>query len=162
MTDEEFERLKAAEKEHLRAKKKLQAALKQLRQKKQVRSAVDQLARSAQAALGRASELIDRLTAETARDEARPDVALDAEAAGVSDDSGDKDVEAFEAARRTEQARDLVRQMKQAQRIPAAPRSPETDRPPTDDATADATSSEDDLSTSPSDDLPEKTIGRMR
>lgn len=156
MTDEEFERLKAAEKEHLRAKKKLQATLKQLRQKKQVRSAVERLARSAQSALDRASELIDRLTAETARDEARLDVALDNETVDATDDA----VAAYEAERRDEEARALVRQMKHAQRIPS--RSPDTARAPTDDSEAGATSSDDDLSTSSSDDLPDKTIGRMR
>lgn len=158
MTDEEFERLKAAEKEHLRAKKKLQATLNQLRQKKQVRSAVDRLARSAQSALDRAAELIDRLTAETTRDEARLDVALDDE----SIDTAENAVETFEAERSAEQARELVRQMKQAQRIPSAPRSPDTEPAPADDAETGATSSDDDLSTPPSDDLPEKTIGRMR
>lgn len=161
MTDEEFERLKAAEKEHLRAKKKLQATLQQLRQEKQVRSAVDRLARSAQSALDRASELIDRLASETARDEARLDVALDPEATDSSDASGDEAVAAYEAERSAEQARALVRQMKQAQRIPSAPRGPDSNAP-AEDAEPDATSSEEERSTSSSKDLPEKTIGRMR
>jgi hypothetical protein len=162
MTDEEFERLKAAEKEHLRAKKKLQATLKQLRQKKQVRSAVDRLARSAQSALDRASELIDRLASETARDEARLDVALDPEAADPSDASGDEAVAAYEAERSAEQARALVRQMKQAQRIPSTPRASDSEHAPANNSRPDATSSEEERSTSSSEDLPEKTIGRMR
>jgi len=168
MTDEEFKRLKEAEKEHLRVKKKLQATLNSLRRKKQVRSAVDRLARSAQSALDRASDLIDRLATETARDEARLDVALD-EDASEAIGSSDADVDAFEKEHRAEQARELIRQMKQVQRIPSSPRAAKThhDSAGDDDASADAspsdaTSSDDTLSTSPSDELPEKTIGRMR
>lgn len=164
MTEEEFERLKAAEKDHLRAKKKLQATLQSLRQKKQVRSAVDRLARSAQQALDRASELIGQLARETARGEARLDVVLDHDADSSPDES---ELAAFEEDRRADQAHDLVRQMKQAQRIPSASRS--TPPSSTDDAASEepsedgATSSGIDRSTSSTrDDLPEKTIGRMR
>jgi hypothetical protein len=170
MTNEEFERLKAAEKEHLRAKKKLQDTLKSLRRNQQVRGAVDRLARSAQSALDRASDLIGQLTSETARDEARLEMALDDEPRDAAAPA-DPDVEAYEAKQDADRARDLVRKMKQAQRVPPPPvpskpsgrtgRSKKT----SDNASGRATSSADDLSTSPSstdDDLPDKTIGRMR
>lgn len=167
MTKEEFERLKAAEKEHLRAKKKLQATLKSLRRKQNVQSAVDRLARSAQHALDRASDLIGQLTSESARAEARLDVALDDDMHDAAPPA-DADVEAYETKRKAERARELVRQMKQAERVPSPPESTSsapldrTDEPSSD---AGATSPANDLSTSSPDDedsLPEKTIGRMR
>ena len=169
MTNEEFERLKAAEKEHLRAKKKLQATLKSLRRKQTVRSAVDRLAQSAQSALDRASDLIGQLTRETAHDEARMDMALDDELRDAPS-SSDSDVEDYEAEQDADRARDLVRKMKQMQRvppppIPSAPSGGSANTKKSDENDDDATSSADDLSTSSSghdDDLPEKTIGRMR
>lgn len=170
MTNEEFERLKAAEKEHLRAKKKLQDTLKSLRRNQQVRGAVDRLARSAQSALDRASDLIGQLTSETAHDEARLEMALDDELRDA-DAPADPDVEAYEAKQDADRAHDLVRKMKQVQRVPPPPvpskpsgrtgRSKKT----SDKTSGRATSSADDRSTSSSstdDDLPDKTIGRMR
>lgn len=162
MTDEEFERLKEAEKEHLRAKKKLQEALQSLQRKQRVRETVNRMARSAQSALDRASDLIGRLTTEAAHDEARLDVALDASDDAASDDA---EIEVFEAKRRAARARTLIRQMKQAEGAAAprrAHRTPPHASPASDEHTPDATESDDDRSTSSSDDLPEKTIGRMR
>lgn len=165
MTDEEYQRLKEAEKEHLQAKKKLQETLQALQRKQGVREAVNRMARSAQGALDRASDLISKLTAETARDEARLDVATDA-----TDDvsSGDADIEAFEAKRRAEHARMLVRQMKQSQALSRSSSSRTTSNAPPSKTVGSkkrsptATSSDEGLSTSDPDDLPEKTIGRMR
>ncbi len=171
MTNEEFERLKAAEKEHLRTKKKLQATLKSLRRKQNIRSTVDRLAKSAQSALDRASDLIGQLTNESARGEARLEMALDDE---LHDDkpSADPDVEAYEAKQDTARARQLVRTMKQMQRVPPPPvpskpsgQTARSQKASADENNADATSADDDLSASSSDDdddLPEKTIGRMR
>lgn len=159
MTDEEFERLKEAEKEHLRAKKKLQDALTALQRKQRVRDVVHRMADSAQNALDRAADLIGRLTAEAAHDEARLDVAMeDTDTAGADA----AEVEAFEAKRRTARAQELVRQMKQGEG--AAPRKTIGSAP--DEAPAErtpgATEADEDRSTSSTDDLPEKTIGRMR
>jgi len=171
MTNEEFERLKAAEKEHLRAKKKLQATLKSLRRKQKVRSTVDRLAKSAQSALDRASDLIGQLTNETAHDEARLEMALDDERRDDESSAG-PDVEAYETKQDADRARELVRKMKQQQRVPPppVPSKPSGQRARSETASADesdagATSADDDLSTPSSggeDDLPEKTIGRMR
>ena len=165
MTNEEYQRLKEAEKEHLQAKKKLQEALSTLQRKKRVRDAVNRIAHSAQSALDRASDLIGQLTAETARDEARFEVAMDAQAKDDTPASDDTDVAAFEAERRAARARTLVRQMKQARgassrTISKSSRRSESSSP--NEVSPPATSSDDDLSTSSTDDLPEKTIGRMR
>lgn len=167
MTDEEYRRLKEAEKEHLRAKQKLQKTLQVLQRKQGVRDVVNRMARSAQGALDRASDLISKLTAETARDEAHLDVAMDA--VGDADAStDDPDVEAFEAKRRAEHARMLVRQMKQSQALsgPSSSRMTSSASPSetsgSEKRSSPATSSGEDLSTSDPDDLPEKTIGRMR
>lgn len=170
MTNEEFERLKAAEKEHLRAKKKLQATLTSLRRKQKVRSTVDRLAKSAQSALDRASDLIGQLTSESARDEARLEMALDDELRDA-EPSADSDVEAYEKKQDADRARALVRKMKQLQRVPpppvpSNPPGPTRSKKGSSDANGEgATSSGEDLSTPSSgddDDLPEKTIGRMR
>lgn len=171
MTDEEYQRLKEAEKEHLRAKKKLQETLQALRRKQGVRDAVQRMARSAQSALDRASDLIGRLAAETARGEARLDLSLgerdEVDAASASDD---EELASFEEERRAARARTLIRQMKQPRTRSEGPPShrqrTESSRSdeasPSDGRGSAATSSDEDLSTSSTDDLPDKTIGRMR
>lgn len=168
MTDEEYQRLKEAEKEHLRAKKKLQQALQTLRRKQRVRDAVDRIARSAQGALDRASDLIDKLTSETAHNEARFEIARD-EVDDSDAPASDSELDAFEAERRAARARQLIQQMKQAKSVSASRKrkSRSSDEAqassPSDESASGATSSDKDLSTSSTDDdLPDKTIGRMR
>lgn len=161
MTEEEFERIKEAEKEKLRAQKKLAKLKKTLRRKQSIRSAVQRMAEGAQSVLSRSTDWMEQLTSETARQQARLEVALDA----IEDDEpeSDTDVEAYEAEREAKRAKELIRQMKQGRAKKSTDRSKrgasESDSAESSDS--DATDSATGPSTS-DDDLPEKTIGRMR
>ena len=159
MTEEEFQRIKEAEKEHLRAKKQLAELKRTLRRKKKIQSTVESMARGASSLLRRSADLVEQLGSDAARKQARLEVALDDTDAAPSKED-EADVAAYEAEQRAQRARQLIRQMKQDGGTSA--RSTRSDEAPSSSSPAtDATSSPDDRSTTNDDDLPEKTIGRM-
>jgi hypothetical protein len=137
MTDEEFERLKEAEKDHLRAKKRLRATLDALKRRHRSRSVVEQMKRGAERLLDETESLVDALRRTVARRTGRLEVALDDEAS----------LEADEQALREERAESLLRQYKAAQSPGGRTAGPDAPEAEGDDATTDG---------------PDKTIGRMR
>lgn len=154
MTEEEFQRIKEAEKEHLRAKKRLAELKRSLARKKKIQSTVASMAHGASSLLRRSADLVEQLGSEAARKQARLEVALDDASDTVPADT-DEDLAAYEADQRTKRARELIRLMKQESGDPSAP----TEEP---SSSPGATSSADHRSTTDDDDLPEKTIGRMQ
>lgn len=140
MTDEEFERLKAAEKEHLREKKRMRKTLKALKRRNRAEGILQKMKHGAQRLLAETESLVDTLRSQVARDEAKLEVAIDEE------DQVD-DLHEAEEELREERAESLVRQYKAASSSVSA--RPEPGEP-----------EETDEASSP--DGPDKTIGRMR
>ncbi len=141
MTDEEFERLKEAEKEHLRAKKRLRGTLEALKRRHRSRSVVEQMKRGAERLLDETESLVDALRRTVARRTGRLEVALDEEGASL---------EADEQALREERAEALLRRYKAAHSPGRGTGRPGEQKPLDADSTADGP------------ETPEKTIGRMR
>jgi hypothetical protein len=137
MTDEEFERLKEAEKAHLREKKRLQRQLAALKARRETEGLVARMKRGAERLLAETESLVEALRGVDAGRAARLDVALDEAGEAPEDPSAPAE------ARREERATALLRHYKAAEG--EAPASDEPD----DDAAAPP-------------DGPEKTIGRMR
>ena len=141
MTNEEFEQLKAAEKEHLRTQKRLRALRDALKRRHRSQSVVERMKRGAERLLDETESLVESLRRTVARDTGRLELALGDE---VLDDEAS--LEADEQALREERAETLLRQYKAAH-------SPDGRAARSDEAAAD-----DDATT----DGPDKTIGRMR
>lgn len=139
MTDEEFERIKEAEKEHLRAKRELRTRLAALKKRNRVQSIVQDMQQGAQRLLRDTESLVDTLRAQVARSEARLEVAADTEA--------HEDLHEADEALREERAERLVRQYKAASG-PVATRS--------------RRSAEEEETRNASQEGSDKTIGRMR
>lgn len=159
MTPEEFERIKEAEKEHLRALKKLKKAVRGLERSKSIAQSVTKMSSSSQSALETHENMVDKLALETAHYEARLDVALESAKEHQERDAADEALMKADAEMQKERARSLVEQLREEMAVPepdageAVAESPETHRSESDEQDDDA---ED---TGP---LPEKTIGRMR
>ncbi len=145
MTDEEFQRIKEAEKKHLRAKKRLQRTLKALKQRNEVQSVVQRMKQGAVRLLDETESLVDSLRRNVARSEARFELTLDDE------QIEDEDLHEAEEALREERAEVLVRRMKAEEEASSRPRP---------SITADETSDAD-ADDEPEQEGPDKTIGRM-
>lgn len=142
MTDEEFQRLKEAEKEHLRAKKRLLARLAALKKRRQSQSLVQRMTSGAERLLKETEALVHSLRETVAKREARVELVLD--------EDGDEDLREADEALREERAEQLLRQYKAGQSEG--------------ETFADRAASEEE-GTPDSGDVqkgPEKTIGRMR
>lgn len=133
MTEDEFQRIKEAEKEHLRTKKRLRRTLKALKRQNRVQDVVRSMTEGARRALQTTKAHIAAVQREQARREAQVDAVLDA---------NEDDLAEADDALRDERAEALVRQYK------AASRSRRSD-----EETSGAPKRE------PNE--PEKTIGRM-
>jgi hypothetical protein len=186
MTREEFERIKEAEKEHLRALKKLKQTVRGLERQKSVNNALTDLASTTGNILDEHTALVEKLAEETAMQEARFEVALEsiesdeavAQQQALQDEA---DLAKIEEERQQGRARDLVNQVKIQMgttdvggRRSASPKDVRGDNPTTQgpkkdrptgrrsrDETADATRSG--TSAAANDDsIPDKTIGKMR
>ena len=107
MTPEEFQRYKEAEKAHLRKLKELKKAVHTLERQKSMRSAVEKIAEG-QDLLEKQKDLVDELALDTARHEARLDMALDSE---VDAETAEK-AELMEEELQRERAQALVKQLK--------------------------------------------------
>ena len=145
MTDEEFERLKAAEKEHLRDKKRLQKQLAALKKRQRAQGLVQKMKQGAERLLRETESLVDTLRRQVASSEAQLEVAAEA------DDRVD-DLHEAEEELREERAESLVRQYKAATGEVSSSSGTET--------SDEGDGSESDSASTP--DGPEKTIGRMR
>ena len=159
MTPEEFERIKEAEIEHLRALKKLKKAVRGLERSKSIAQSVTKMSSSSQSALETHENMVDKLALETAHYEARLDVALESAKEHQERDATDEALGQADAELQKERARSLVEQLREEMAVPepdageAVAESPGPRRSESDEQDDDA---ED---TGP---LPEKTIGRMR
>ncbi len=143
MTDEEFERIKAAEKDHLRAKQRFQETMEALKRQNKVQSTVRQMRTAANRLLRDNEDLVTRLRSWTARQAARLEGALAPESA-----TGDDDLAEAEEELREARAAELVRQYKAASAERQRSEGEETERTTDPDAADEP--------------LPDKTIGRMR
>jgi len=142
MTDEDFERLKAAETEHLRAQKRLRATLDAVKRRTQSERVVQRMKRGAERLLGETESLVDALHRAVAQGTARLEAIFEADA------PRDTDLDEAEEALREERAEALLRRYKAAQSTTRRAQSDAEDRDESDpDSTPDG---------------PEKTIGRMR
>lgn len=145
MTDDEFQRLKEAEKKHLRAKKRLQRTLRALKQRNKVQGVVQRMKQGAVRLLDETESLVDALRRSVAQDQARFEVALD------DDLVEDEALHEADEALREERAEALVRRMKAEEE--------------TSSARSDVSIDADEASASAADDSapegPDKTIGRM-
>ena len=102
MTDEEYERIKEDEKEHLRKMKALKDAARRLQRAKKTQGAAEGLNR-VQDLLDESSTLAHRLDEEAAQGEARLDLALGADDEtedGSTDDAPDAETRARALVRR--------------------------------------------------------------
>jgi hypothetical protein len=148
MTDEEFERLKEAEKKHLREKKQMRRTLEALKKRNRAEGILQKMKHGAQRLLRETESLVDTLQSKGARNEAQLEVALD------QSDSLD-DLHDAEEALRDERAESLVRQYKAA----SGPASSQSKR----ETESDSSGMESDVEAPESaPQEPEKTIGRMR
>lgn len=150
MTPEEYQRLKEAEKEHLRSLRKLKQTVRSLQRQKKLTDAVENVTTRPMDALSDHDALVQELALETARNEARLDVALES----ISQDSVEeaaRDAEAEDTLRKAKAA-ELVRQLRSQVDAgvpgPAGPRTESTSPNAKDSGARDR--------------LPEKTIGRMK
>ncbi len=147
MTPEEFERLKAREREHLEKMRELKRAVGQLERQRSVADALTRLQNAAQDLIDRNTDLVDDIARETAFLEARSDIALEEERQKPASDSGIADEELQRL-----RAQKLIEEIKQESATTSekdAPAEPRADRTVDNDEQRDR-------------DTPEKTIGRMR
>lgn len=185
MTEEEYNKIKEAEKRRLRAKKRLKQLQQTSKRSSDTASLVAKMKQAGASLLRDTRSLVDKLSADVARSQARLEVALD-DVEGLDETDVDEDDAAksgrtgagadslrrYEEAQREARADAIVRQMRASTQ---SARSASSRTPPPDDAadTAEATSStttsrdpanpqdQDAPSENPDDDLPDKTIGRM-
>lgn len=146
MTDDEFQRIKEAEKDRLRAKKRLRATLESLKRRNEVQSVVRRMSRGAKRLLQKTETFADKVASQAARQAARLEVAID-------DQTGDDSLAEDEEVLREERAEALLRRLKTEEasstRSPSSP-STAAEKPGDSDAAPD-----------PADEGPDKTIGRM-
>ena len=154
MTPEEYERIKEAEKEHLRKLKQLKQQVRDLERKKKVADALDDMVKApGEDILGTHEEMMGKLQEETALREARLEIALEEQgldAATPAEPAGPSEEE-LQKARAEALVKQMKTQMGQATEPPAKKQDPASDVAP--EATDEAPTE---------DSLPEKTIGRIR
>lgn len=150
MTREEFERLKAAEREHLEKMRELKQAVGRLDRQRSVADALSRLQNAARDMIDRNADLVDEIARETAFLEARTELALEEEQARPA---APREIDEEELRRL--RAQKLIEEIKQeteseagaGTRTPPSPSKKEAD--PND-------------ASEPPESPPEKTIGRMR
>lgn len=120
MTPEEFQRLKEAEKAHLRSLQKLKEAARQLRRQQSLTQAVENIVEGPRRVLDEQEALLEQLALDTARSEARLDMAMETLPAETPPALSDEEAE---EALRAQRAQALLRQLKQEMGAPEAPPS---------------------------------------
>lgn len=153
MSPEEFNRIKEAEKEHLRKLKALKQAAGRLQRQKSIAQALGNMTQEAQQKLEANEAMVEKLAWETAEQEARMEIALDSAKAAAPDETeaAKPSHEETDEALRKARAEELVRQMKQETRTEQAALDVQANPDVRSDNAADDSS----------DVLPDKTIGRM-
>lgn len=144
MDDAEFNRIKEEEKAHLRQMRSLKRAVRLLERQRSVTSALEEMTSRSKAALEANERLIEEMAFDTARHEARLDVAMD-------DAAPEPVVDPEELARL--RARALVEDVRRQEQQNAGGTQ-----------SAHNTSTDDKSAPPPAgpESLPEKTLGRMR
>lgn len=112
MSPEEYQRIKEAEKEHLRKLKQLKEAVRTFERQKSVNQALEQMSSANRDALDTQAEMVEKLALDTAQHEARLDMALEARADEETAAERAEAAERLEEEARQARARDLIRQMK--------------------------------------------------
>lgn len=151
MTPEEFERIKKAEKEHLRKLKKLKGAHRRLERQKKMTDAVSEMTTSIRETLDVHDDMMERISMESALNEARLEIALESSGKAEFEAQEMKDEKELTRAK----AREIVRQMKAGEEI--APSESKVDAAAQTSAKPKSSEEED-----RDQGLPEKTIGRMK
>lgn len=177
MTPEEYKRIKEAEKEHLRALKKLKTQLRTAKQQNKVAEAMKNIENAPGDDITRThEEMVDRLAMDTIREEARLEMALsesgnvDAEppTEGTDDTTAEEKIVQSDAELQKLRAQQLVRQIKLQMGL-ADVKKKQNDASPVKHETHAADGEVEDAGMSegkstevtPEKELPEKTIGRI-
>ncbi len=158
MTPEEFQRIKDAEKEHLRSLKKLKQAVRNLERQKKVTGAVENISKT-ESLIDEHDSLVEKLAIETAHNEARLEVALESAAEKESIERAEEARARLDVDMQKIRAKNLVNQLKGEISEPAGSTRSESHSDKASDTDVTNESPETDQ---PKLDLPEKTIGRMR
>lgn len=177
MTPEEFKRIKEAEKEHIRALKKLKAQLRDVQRKNKVAEAMENISKAPGDEITQThEEMVDRLAMETIQGEARLEMALSETEESESTPAGTtEDLEAEEQKLRQSdaelkklRAQELVRQIKIQMGLADAKKKQNKGSAVIQEDSDHNEESEDTgknkgktLDSAPQGDLPEKTIGRI-
>ncbi len=159
MTPEEYQRIKEAEKEHLRKLKALKRTVRRLERQKKLNQALENITGGRERVLDTHEEMMEQLAMETALSEARLEMALEAEQAVTEAEARAALEEDLQKAR----ARELIRRIKLEVGSPEAAPDPPSRRAKTSPASpAEAPPEPEPDDPSPPQGLPEKTIGRMK
>ena len=166
MTSEAFEKIKEAEKAHLRKVRKLKMAVRQLERQKKISGAISEMTSSLEETLDVHDDMVQRLAADAALNEARLEIALE----HTEETDRKAQIAQDEEDLAQAQARQVVNQIRYATK-PSTSDEDSTERkeasssaatrrtplaPSSKSSGSKAKSSED------RDNLPEKTIGRMK
>ena len=155
MTPEEFEKIKEAEKDHLRKVRKLKSAVKQLERQKKISGALNDLTTSVQEKFDDHDEMMSRVAIDAALNEARLEIAMES---SQEADQG-AELEQDEADLAKAKAREVMQQFRD---MPGS--DPGVDQTESTESTTEKSSTHRVRPGKPDsrDDLPEKTIGRMK
>ena len=163
MTPEEYERIKEAEKEHLRKLRKLKEAHRQLERQAKMTRAITDMTTSMQDKLDVHDDMMNRIATDSAISEARLEMAIE------SRQEKDEDTQALEDELELTRAKaqELVRKMRESpvsEADSAASRKSRTGAERTRESGPGTDESAAESSGKPKSDdrLPEKTIGRMK
>jgi hypothetical protein len=165
MTNEEFERIKEEEKTHLREIRKLRKMAKHLRAKRSVQAALERMLDGSREVLDTHDEMVRQLAVETARHEARLDLALESPAPSLEDVAAEDDpLESLDDTLLKARARQLLDRMTAAAADEDAATVEGAKASASDPPTADPADPADQRPTDPQDDppAPRKTLGRPR
>jgi len=167
MTPEEFERIKEAEKEHLRKLKKLKEAHRQLKRQDKVTKAITDMTSSVQEKFDLHTDMMDQIAIESALNEARLEIALEAsEQADVKEQAmrDENDLAKVKAKNRIRQMKiqsdgSDASKIEKAESATTTPSTRSLGRTASTDKKKESSQSSEEESKH---DLPEKTIGRMK
>ncbi len=163
MDKDEFERLKAEEKEHLRKLKDLRQTHTVLSRQERLKRTLSQMKSSTRDLLDASAHLIENMQQEAAIKEARLDIATEAAAEAAVKEKAEKDLEAFDESLRRDRAQALVQRMKAALGSENYAEPAEGEGQPVHKTIgAPAVPPEQGAPESPPKTLPDKTIGRKR
>ena len=163
MTPEEYKRIKEAEKEHLRKLKKLKEAHRQLERQQKVTKAVTDMTSSISEKMDVHDDMMSQIATESAINEARLEMAIESrESEDLETQSLEDELELAKV-----KARELIRQLKAEEGAPSkTKKGKDLSKPEKKEVKKTAAKSKSSNASKPKadskDDLPEKTIGRMK